>query len=253
MRTIAIANQAGSAGKTTTAVTLAGLLSAEGQRVLVVDADAQANASSWLGVEDASCSLGEVLLRQALVDEAVAATTVKGLALVPASERLDGQAVELARALGGEQRLRVALGALPERPDVVLIDCPGAMSILTVSALVAADVVVTVAQPTIKELAGVPRIEATIREVADAYRPGLTLGAVVPCNVPPATAGAVYAQALALLQEEYGDLVTPPVRRTARVPEAYAQAAPLHVHAPREAVTDDYRAVLGHLRAAGVL
>lgn len=253
MKTIAIANQAGSAGKTTTTVTLGGLLADEGAHVLIIDADAQANATAWLGGEDTHPTIGEVLLRQAQLDEAVLKTGIPGLHLVPAGSQLDGQAVELGRVLGGEQRLRTALESLDDQPDVVLIDCPGALSILTIAGLVAADLAVTVAQPTIKELAGVPRIEATVAEVRDAYRPGLALAAVVPCIVPPAAAGAVYSEALGLLQDEFGDLVTPPVRRSVRVPEAYAQQAPLHVHGPREAVTQDYRAVLAHLRMAGVL
>ena len=136
---------------------------------------------------------------------------------------------------------------------MTIIDCPASLGILTASALIAADAVVTVALPTVKELAGVPKIEATVGDVRDAYRPELRLAAVIPCSVPPASAGALYSQALDLLRETFGDLVTHPVRRSVRVPEAYAHATPLPLHAPRDAVTADYRAVLRDLTDRGVV
>ncbi len=251
MTTTTFANQAGSAGKTTSAVTIAALLAEQGHDVLLIDSDAQANATTWLGVTSTGAGLGDVLLRRASLAETIVQTSIPGLRLVPANRRLNADAVELSRALAGEQRLRLALEDL--RPaDVTLIDCPGSLSILTVAALVASDAVVTVAQPTIKELAGLPDMEATVEEIR-AYNPKLRLAAVVPCIVPPATSGTTYTEALALLRENYGDLVTPPVRRSVRIPEAYAHQTPLGIHAPREAVTEDYRAVLAHLSGVGVL
>jgi chromosome partitioning protein len=257
MDVVPIANQAGSAGKTTTVVTVAVVLSLRGCRVLLVDADPQSNASLWLGVHDPDLTIGDVLLKRAPLADAVVETSVAGLSLLPASPALDGDALALARSLGGEQRLRQSLDAWTEDvenpPDVVLIDCPGAMSILTVAALVAATSVITVTQPTFKELEGLPKMEETIAEVAGAYKPGLTLAAVVPCIVPPSTAGAVYSGTMAVLQETYGELITPSVRRSARVPEAYAQKAPLPIHAPNEPVTADYEAVTQRLGELGVV
>lgn len=252
MSTTTYANQAGSAGKTTSAVTIAAMLAEAGHDVLLIDSDAQANASTWLGIIDPQVTLGDVLLRRASLADAIVATAIPGLRLVAASDRLDGDAVDLARVLGGEQRLRVALESGPQA-EVTIIDCPGALSILTIAALVASDTVVTVAQPTVKELAGLPKMEATVDEVRAAYNPRLRLAAVIPCIVPPATSGTLYSEALTLLQTTYGDLVTPPVRRSVRIPEAYSQQVPLNLHAPREAVTEDYRAVLKHLIAASVM
>jgi len=250
---LALANQAGSAGKTTSAVTLAALLAEAGHSVLLVDSDAQANASSWLGVDDPANTLGDVLLRRVAAADAIVDTDVPNLRLLPANDRLDGDVVELARALGGEQRLRIALETLTVPADVTIIDCPGALSVLTINALVAADAVVTVAQPSIKELAGLPKLESTIDDVRAAYNPKLRLGAVIPCIVPSVNSGAAYVEALALLRETYGDLVTHPVRRVVRVPEAYAHQRPLNLHAPREGVTEDYREVVKHLQHAGLL
>lgn len=253
MRTIAIANQAGSAGKTTTAVSLAGLLAERGYTVRVIDSDAQSNATFALGVNNPDLSISDVLLRRASLDEVEVPTKVDGLFVVPSTTDLDGTAVALTKEfLGGEQRLKSALAAA--RPvDVTIIDCPGARTILTVGALVAADSVVTVTQPTLKELAGVPMVQDTIDQVKDVYNPTLHLAAVVPCVVPPASAGKVYEMALDLLRATFDDLVTPEVRRSTRVPEAYSHQVPLHLHAPREGVTDDYRAVLDYLIARGIV
>jgi chromosome partitioning protein len=271
VHTISVANEGGSAGKTSSVVTLATLAALDGREVLIIDLDAQANASVWLRATEPGPTSGDVLLDRAHLAEAIVATDVPNLWLVPSSGRLNADALDLsARVVGGEQRLKMALDAIPTPgPDLVMIDCPGSMSVLTVAALVASDAVVTVAQPTLKELAGVPKLDATVAEVARAYRPGLGLGAVIPCIVPGwpgsqrreagagetygASSGAVYSEALALLQREWGDLVTPAVRRSVRVPEAYAQQVPLPLHAPREPVTEDYRLVHKHLTAAGIL
>lgn len=254
MSIVAIANKAGSAGKTTTAVTLAVLLAQAGRRVRVIDLDAQANASAWLGqAEPQPPTIHTVLFdRLPLVDAERPVPDVPGLTVVPADpDRMEGAGAELARLLGGERRLLQALNKAETVNDTI-IDCPGALDHLTVAALLAADAAVTVAAPTLKEASGVSRFEATVEEVRAGYDTGLRLAAVVPCIVPPANAGMIYTQVMDLLRADYGDLVTPSVRRSARVPEAYAQGVPLPLHAPNEAVTTDYRAVLNHLLAAGL-
>lgn len=253
-RVIPVANQAGSVGKTTTTVTLAALLAQAGHQVLVIDLDGQANATAWLGVdpETRPAGIGDVLLRRTTLPEATTETNTAGVRLVPATPALDAHAVELARLTGGEQRLRQALRTA-KGVDVVLIDCPGSISVLTVAALVAATTVVTVTAPSSKELSGIPRLEGTIQDVADAYNEDLTLGAIVPCIVPAASSGQLYRDALDLLTTTYNGLVTPTVRRSVRAPEAMSHATPLPIHAPGHGITADYRAVLAHLQAAGVL
>lgn len=252
MSIISVANQAGSAGKTTTAITLAALLAADGRRVRVIDLDAQSNASYWLGVTGASSVSADVLLGRSDLADVEVETGIEGLTLLPSTGRLDDDAVELARTLGGEQRLRIALEAASP-VDVTFIDCPGSLSVLTIAALVASDYALTVTQPTIKELEGIPKMEQTVRDVAAAYNPKLRLGAVVPCIVPGANAGSVYGEALRLLTDNYQALVTPSARRSARIPEAYSQQRPLPVHAPREPVTQDYRDILADIEAKGLL
>lgn len=182
---VPVANQAGSAGKTTTVVTLAALLADAGTRVLVVDLDGQANATTWLGVapENLQATAADVLLRRASTGEAIQDTNTDRVRLLGSSAAMDASAADLTRVTGGEQRLRMALTSLVDI-DVVLIDCPGALSVVTVAAMVAATSVLTVTAPTAKELAGVPRVEDTVTEVAEAYNPGLRLAGIVPCIVP---------------------------------------------------------------------
>ena len=104
------------------------------------------------------------------------------------------------------------------------------------------------ATPSLKELEGLPSLEETIAKVRGMYKPDLYLSAVIPCIVPPASAGALYVEGQERLREAYGDLVTPPVRRSVRVPEAYSQRVPLTVHAPLEQITSDYQAVADYLK-----
>lgn len=241
---VAVANEAGSVGKTSTAVTMAALLAAAGHAVRLVDLDPQSNATWWLGVgEGAAFTSGDVLMRRCGLDAAAVDTEIDGLSLVPSSRALTGTVNELARGLGPEQRLRLAL-ADSNPAEVTIIDCPGSLGPLTLSALVAATTVVTVTTPSAKEVAGIWRVMETVREVAAVYNPGLRVSAIVPCTVPPPSAGRLYSAALDHLNSAWPGLLTSPVRRSVRVPEAYAARSPLHVHAPTAGVTDDYREAL---------
>ena len=258
MTVIAVANAGGSAGKTTTVASVAAILGARGQRVVVVDGDGQGNATHWLGVTlgDDQPGLGDVLLREATIDEVIVRdTSADGVWLVPADVRLYGQALRLAGRTGGEQRLRVALESLQE-VDVVIVDCPGTLqSPITIGALVAADAVVTVTKPGEKELGGIRDLNALIADVAEAYRPGLRLAAVIPCDVPTAYAGRAYVDSLTRLRADttWGPLVTAPVRHTVRVEQAYQAARPVPVAFPGEPVTADYTEVTDTLIAWSVV
>lgn len=254
MSTHAIVNDSGSAGKTTTAVSLAALLAERKLNTLLIDNDPQGNATLFAGaVAVPGKTMAEVLVGERDLEEVIVASAVGHLSVAPAMRSLNGAVVALTRDFGGEQRIRVALQALAGGYDAVIIDCPGSASILTVAGLVAADHVIAVAQPTLKELEGLPALEETITKVASLYNPGLALSAVVPCIVPPASAGTLYSDGLAQLQELYGDLVTPPVRRSVRVPEAYSRRLPLTIYAPLEPASYDYQTVLEHLIARKVM
>lgn len=258
MTVIAVGNQAGSAGKTTLVVNAAARLAQlTGCPVRVIDLDAQGNASHWLGHPEPSDAptISDVLFHQAAIADATRpAAHIDGLTVVPARQaEMEGADVTLARTLGGEQRLRLALEADTARSGDVLtlIDCPGSLSTVTVAALVAADLAVTVFSPGEKEAGGVSKFEDTVLKVAAAYNPRLRLAAVVPSIVP--AGGRYYADVLDQVRQGWGELVTPNVRRSVRVPEAYSAQQPLIVYAPHEQVTADLAAVVDHLLAAGVV
>jgi chromosome partitioning protein len=254
MTILAIANRAGSAGKTTSAVTLAALLAAAGTQVRLLDLDAQGNASHWLGHTHAAApTIRDVLLGSDTIDDVERVVAgLPTLTVVPADPAtMEGVETELGKKLGGEQAVRRALAQAGD-VEHTIIDCPGSLGVLTIAALIAADIAITVFAPTEKEAGGVSRFETTVAEVAVAYdKPSLRLGAVLPCIVP--AAGALYSQVLDSLRAGYGELVTPPIRRTVRIPESYSAQQPPNVFAPSERVVQDYRDVLAHLAATGVI
>lgn len=250
---VAFANDAGSAGKTTSAVTLAALLGQAGKRVLLVDLDKQANATCSLGIDPAQtrATIGSVLLKECTLEQAVVPTDYEGLDLVPSSESIKVDEMNLSKKIGKEMQLRQALSAADH--DAVLLDCQaGATDFWPLSALIAARWLVSVTLPSSKELQGLPRIEATVREVADAYNPELELGGIIPCSVPAANRGRAYADAMAVLRAEYGDLVAPPVRQSVTAVSAYSFGEPLPYFAAGDPITEDYRKVLTHLTERGV-
>lgn len=255
MATHVLINDSGSAGKTTSAVSLAALLAERGIETLLWDNDPQGNATLFAGAEAAAGkTTAEVLLGERSLDEVIVASVVPHLWVAPAMRSLNGAVVALTRDIGGEQRIRVALASIGDRFGAVVIDCPGSSSVLTVGGLVATTgAVVAVAQPTLKELEGLPALEETIEKVASLYKPGLRLSAVIPCIVPPASAGTLYAEGLKRMRELYGDLVTSPIRRSVRVPEAYSHRQPLTVFAPLEPASYDYQTVLDELVSRKVM
>ena len=139
---VAIASQKGGVGKTATAISLGSALARSGRRVLLVDVDPQANATSGLGLsKQLAPSVYELLLRDASLEAASVPTAIPGLDMVPSSSDMASAEVELVPMLGREFRLRVSLSRDADH-DLVLIDCPPSLGLLTINALVAADLVI---------------------------------------------------------------------------------------------------------------
>lgn len=251
MNTIAIANGAGSAGKSATATALAHLEAQAGRRVLVIDADGQATATTWLGSDPSEHTIARIFDRSANLEDLAQETALAGVQVVPASDVLD-EAMTRITGPGREMRLRTALGRTGDLWDTIIIDCPGSISLITIAAIVASTHVVSVTAPSMKEIGGIGRLQASIDEVAEVeLNVAAHLAAIIPCLVP-SRAGRIYDEALEALGQVYKDLVTPTVRRTAKVPESFHEGVPVTEWAPREAVSDDYRAVHADLIAKGV-
>jgi len=180
-RVIAIANQKGGVGKTTTAVNLAAFLSVAEKRTLLIDVDPQVNAGSGLGVAapDGAKCIYEVLVDEVALDDVITQTAVPGLDLAPSHQRLVGAEIELVGMMAREMRLRKALEAVRERYDYIIIDCPPSLGLLTVNSLAAADSVIIPVQCEYYALEGLGQLVNAIKLVQQNLNPALAIEGVL--------------------------------------------------------------------------
>jgi chromosome partitioning protein len=242
---LALANQKGGVGKTTTAVNLAACLAEAGGRTLVLDLDPQANATSGLG-ESANGTSSYDLLDGAPLAELAHATQFPNLDLIPSRPELAGAAVELAAHGDGESFLASALAPARERYDYAFVDCPPSLGPLTVNALAAADRVLVPVQCEYYALEGLAQLLHSIELVRKRLNPRLALAGMLLTMVDGRTRLA--ADVAAEVRRHFGELVFDAVvPRSVRLAEAPSHGLPITVYDPASAGADAYYRVASEL------
>jgi chromosome partitioning protein len=240
-RIVAVVNQKGGVGKTTTAVNLAASVASAGHRVLLVDFDPQGNASSAIGYpkDKIELSVYDAILGDVAMADVIRPTEVTTLWLVPANMDLVGAEIELIGAEAREKHLARAIQEVAPHFDYILIDCPPSLGLLTINALAAADGVVVPMQAEYFALEGLSALLTTIERVKEAINPRLTLEGILFCMYDPRTnlAGQVRGE----VEEHLGDKVFRTlIPRNVRLSEAPSHGKPVLLYDLRCAGCQSY-------------
>ncbi|AAV93334.1 AAA family ATPase [Ruegeria pomeroyi] len=248
-RIIAVANQKGGVGKTTTAINLAAALVESGQRVLVVDLDPQGNASTGLGVDERELTTYELLVDDAPLNSVIQKTSIDGLSIVPATVDLSSADIEL---ISNEKRSFLLHDALRQTAmdayswDYILIDCPPSLNLLTVNAMVAAHSVLVPLQSEFFALEGLSQLMLTIREVRQAANPNLRIEGIVLTMYD--RRNNLSQQVEKDARDNLGDLVfETKIPRNVRVSEAPSFAMPVLNYDPNSLGAMAYRDLAAEL------
>ena len=247
-RRIAVVAHKGGVGKTTVTVNLGGALAASGQRVLLVDCDPQGSLAEALGMTVAPPTLIDVLAGESPAAAAVRSTTVERLAVLPANQELTNVEDRLYGRAGWHQALRRALDAIPQF-DVVLVDTPPGLGVLSLLGIVACDAALVLCPPEFLAQRALGNVLGTL-ERARRITPVIALAGILPTLV----GGRSRHQqtVLAELAAEYGDRLLPPIPRRAVLQDAARAGLPVSVYAPRSEAADAFATLASILLERGV-
>lgn len=247
-RVIAVANQKGGVGKTTTAVNLSACLASNGSRTLLIDLDPQANATSGCeaGVESLDGSIYEVLLGHAPLEAVIGTAGIEGLDLAPSHISLAGAEVEMAAILGREKRLTEALDTVRAEYDFIIVDCPPSLGLLTVNALTAADSVLIPVQCEYYALEGLSKLLNSIQLVQRYLNPSLEIEGVLLTMYDERL--QLSRRVAAEVKSYFNDKVyTTAIKRNVSLAAAPSFGQPVILYEPRSTGADNYRRLAGEV------
>ncbi|OGF53171.1 MAG: hypothetical protein A2Z21_04950 [Candidatus Fraserbacteria bacterium RBG_16_55_9] len=242
MRVIAIANQKGGTGKTTTAVNLSAGLALRKQKVLLLDADPQAHSSKHLGVENPEVTLEHVMSGKVPAVKATYETELENLFVIPSSLELGNYEARLVTEVGRETLLRNAIKPLHKHVDFILIDCPPSLDVMTINALSAANEVFIVSQSEYLSLDGVRQLSDTVEIVQGRINPTLKISGIILTMHNDRI--VLSREVFGLLEKSFpGKVFRTKIRRNIRLAEAPSRGQPIQRYAPNSRGARDYNAL----------
>lgn len=240
MRKIALINQKGGSAKTTTSVNLAASLAAKKRKVLLIDLDPQASATSWMGCDSEESKLYELFTSNVNVLDVVIKTDITGVDVISSSQWLMGLEKRLAQEVGAETILKHKLNKIKQgNYDYILIDCPPTLGLLTLNALCAVDEVIVPVEARIMAVHGLVQLLETIETIKERLNPNLRISGIVPCRVDSRTNHA--KEVVSELKSNFKGLVfKTAIRENIRLSEAPSFSQPINIYDKNSTGAFDY-------------